>query len=53
MTNYQIEINIKGALVNYFLRLMHLELSCEHTDPKVQQIVVMNKDAVKSWAWGE
>jgi hypothetical protein len=53
MTNNQIVVNIKGALVNYFLKLMHLEPSREHPDPKVQQIVVMNKDVVKPWVWGE
>jgi predicted DNA-binding transcriptional regulator YafY len=53
MTNKQIVVNIKGALVNYFLKLMHLEPSREHPDPKVQQIVVLNKDVVKHWVWGE
>ena len=53
MTDYQIEVKIKGALVNYFLKLMHLEPSREHPDPKVQQIVVVNKDVVKPWVWGE
>lgn len=52
MINHQIEINIKGALVNYFLKLMHLEPNQEHPDPKVQQIVVVNKDMVKPWMWG-
>lgn len=53
MTDNQIVVNIKGALVNYFLKLMHLEPSREHPDPKVQQIVVVNKDVVKPWVWGE
>ena len=53
MTDHQVEVNIKGALVNYFLKLMHLEPSREHPDPKVQQIVVVNKDVVKPWVWGE
>ena len=53
MTNNQIVVNIKGALVNYFLKLMHLEPSRAHPDPKIQQIVVVNQDVVKSWVWGE
>ena len=53
MQNLQIEVNIKGALVNYFLKLMHLEFGREHPDPKVQQIVVMNWDVVKPWLWSE
>lgn len=53
MTNHQVEVKVKGALVNYFLKLMHLEPGREHPDPKVQQIVVVNKDVVKAWVWGE
>ena len=53
MIDQQIAVIIKGALVNYFLKLMHLEPGREHPDPKVQQIVVVNKDVVKSWVWGE
>lgn len=53
MTNYKVAVNIKGALLNYFLKLMHLEPGREHPDPKVQQIVVVNKDDVKHWVWGE
>ena len=53
MQNLQIEVNIKAALVNYFLKLMHLEFGREHPDSKVQQIVVMNWDVVKPWLWNE
>jgi len=53
MINNQVSVSIKGALVNYFLKLMHLEPNREHHDPKVQQIVVMNKDVIKPWMWGE
>lgn len=53
MIDHEVKVNIKGALVNYFLKLMHLELSREHPDPKVQQIIVVNKDVVKPWMWGE
>jgi len=52
MTNYKIKIQIKGALINYFLKLMHLEPNRENADPKVQQIVLVNKEKVKSWLWG-
>lgn len=52
MVNNQIAVNIKGALVNYFLKLMHLEPSRAHPDPKIQQIVVVNQDVVKPWVWG-
>jgi predicted DNA-binding transcriptional regulator YafY len=53
MDNYQVEVSIKGALVNYFLKLMYLEPSREHPDPKVQQIVVVNKNEIKQYIWGE
>ncbi len=53
MTNNQIKIKIKGALVHYFLKLMYLEPSRENSDPKVQQIVLVNRDKVKSWLWSE
>jgi len=48
-----IEALIRGALVNYFLKLMHLEPDREHPSPKVQQIVVPNKDEIQPWIWGD
>lgn len=53
MTDNQVVVNIKAALVTYFLKLMHLEPSREHPDPKVQQIIVVNKDEIKQYIWGE
>ncbi|BBP00326.1 WYL domain-containing protein [Sulfuriferula nivalis] len=53
MCDDQITVQMRGALVGYFLKLMHLEPSREHPDAKVQQIVVLNKDVVKHWVWGE
>lgn len=53
MANNQIEVVIRGALVNYFLKLMYLEPDREHSSPKVQQIVVANKDEIQPWIWGD
>ena len=51
MVNQQLEVSIKRALVVYFLKLMHIEPNREHPDPKVQQIIVLNKDEIKSLMW--
>ena len=42
---------VRAALVPYFLRLMQLEPGREHTDPKVQQIVLANREALADLLW--
>lgn len=53
MKDNQITVVMKGALVPYFFRLMHLDPRMEHSNPKVQQIVVVNRDAIERWMWGK
>jgi len=51
MVNGQITQQVRAALVPYFLRLMQIEPAREHPDPKVQQIVLGNKEALAHLFW--
>ena len=42
---------MRAALVPYFLRLMQVEPEREHPDPKVQQIVLGNREALAHLLW--
>jgi len=42
---------VRRAIVPYFLRLMQIEPEREHPDPKVQQIRLLNPDALARSAW--
>jgi predicted DNA-binding transcriptional regulator YafY len=42
---------LRSALVPYFLRLMQLEPGREHPDPKVQQIVLVNREELAHLMW--
>ncbi len=43
---------IRQALVPYFLRLMQIEPERQHPDPKVQQIVLVNRAEIEPLMWG-
>ncbi|MHB8921592.1 MAG: WYL domain-containing protein [Halothiobacillus sp.] len=43
--------SIRQALVPYFLRLMQLEPERQHPDPKVQQIVLLNRAEIEPLLW--
>lgn len=51
MVDGQITHVVREALLPYFLRLMQIEPHREHPDPKVQQIVLVNKAEVKPFLW--
>ncbi|OYV24931.1 MAG: hypothetical protein B7Z82_09205 [Halothiobacillus sp. 20-54-6] len=42
---------IRQALVPYFLRLMQIEPERQHPDPKVQQIVLVNRAEIEPLMW--
>jgi predicted DNA-binding transcriptional regulator YafY len=51
MVDGQITQQVLAALVPYFLRLMQIEPAREHPDPKVQQIVLGNREALAHLLW--
>jgi len=51
MVDGQITQQVRAALVPYFLRLMQIEPAREHHDPKVQQIVLGNRDELAHLLW--
>ncbi|MFZ5466405.1 MAG: WYL domain-containing protein [Pseudomonadota bacterium] len=51
MTDGRSEQWLRAALVPYFLRLMQVEPGREHVDPKVQQIVLLNRDEIGHLLW--
>lgn len=51
MTHGRSVQTMRAALVPYFLRLMQIEPGREHPDPKVQQIVLVNQDALGRVLW--
>ncbi|MEW5837797.1 MAG: WYL domain-containing protein [Pseudomonadota bacterium] len=51
MVDGRSEIQVRAALVPYFLRLMQIEPGREHPEPKVQQIVLGNAEALANLLW--
>lgn len=51
MRDGQSEQWLRAALVPYFLRLMQVEPGREHPDPKVQQIVLLNREELAPLLW--
>jgi hypothetical protein len=51
MVDGQITQQVRAALVPYFLLLMQIEPAREHPDPKVQQIVLGNREALTHLLW--
>jgi len=51
MVDGQITQQVRAALLPYFLRLMQIEPAREHPDPKVQQIVLGNRQALAHLLW--
>jgi hypothetical protein len=47
-----LEISTRGKLVPYALKLLHVDLQEELDSPTAQQIVVQNRDEIKSWLFG-
>lgn len=51
MTDGQITVSVRQALLGYFLTLMRLEPEQQHPEPKVQQIVLANPDELSPYLW--
>jgi predicted DNA-binding transcriptional regulator YafY len=51
MTDGRIRYPLRRALVPYFLRLMQIDPEREHPDPKVQQIRLLNAEAIRPLIW--
>jgi len=42
---------VRQALIPYFLRIMLIDPRLEHPDAKIQQIVLLNEEAVRPFLW--
>ncbi|MGM0516393.1 MAG: WYL domain-containing protein [Pseudomonadota bacterium] len=51
MTDGRIRCPVRRAMVPYFLRLMQIDPEREHPDPKVQQIRLLNAEAIRPLIW--
>ncbi|MDO6694521.1 WYL domain-containing protein [Aliiglaciecola sp. 3_MG-2023] len=49
MTNQSLLIQVRGALVQYLLQMMRIDMNVIAADPRAQQVVIQNMDAVKQW----
>jgi len=51
MNNGTLEITIRASLIAYLLRSLNIEIHTINADPKAQQIVIQNLDAIKAWVF--
>jgi predicted DNA-binding transcriptional regulator YafY len=49
MTDNRLLVQVRGALVQYLLQKMRIDINVISADPRAQQIVIQNMDAVKQW----
>ena len=49
MTDKRLLIQVRGALVQYLLQMMRIDINVVAADPRAQQVVIQNMDAVKQW----
>jgi predicted DNA-binding transcriptional regulator YafY len=49
MTNKRLVIQVRGSLVQYLLQMMRIDMNVVAADPRAQQVVIQNMDAVKQW----
>ena len=49
MTNNRLLMSVRGALVPYLMQLMRVDVNTIAADPRAQQIVIENMDAIKEW----
>ena len=47
MTDKRLLMSVRGALVPYLMQLMRIDVNTIAADPRAQQIVIENMDAVK------
>lgn len=49
MTDNSLLIQVRGALVQYLLQMMRIDMNVIAADPRAQQVTIQNMDAVKQW----
>jgi predicted DNA-binding transcriptional regulator YafY len=49
MTDKHLLIQVRGALVQYLMQMMRIDINVVAADPRAQQVVIQNMDAVKQW----
>jgi predicted DNA-binding transcriptional regulator YafY len=49
MSDNRLLIQVRGALVQYLLQMMRIDMNVIAADPRAQQVVIQNMDAVKQW----
>jgi predicted DNA-binding transcriptional regulator YafY len=49
MTDNRLVIQVRGALVQYLMQMMRIDINITAADPRAQQVVIQNMDAVKEW----
>ena len=49
MTDNRLVIQVRGALVQYLMQMMRIDINITTADPRAQQVVIQNMDAVKEW----
>ena len=49
MSDNSLLIQVRGALVQYLLQMMRIDMNVIAADPRAQQVVIQNMDAVKQW----
>jgi predicted DNA-binding transcriptional regulator YafY len=49
MTDKRLLIQVRGALVQYLLQMMRIDMNVIAADPRAQQVIIQNMDAVKQW----
>jgi predicted DNA-binding transcriptional regulator YafY len=52
MENGRLEIDTRGKLVPYALKLLHIDPKEELADPAAQQIIVENREELRPWLFG-
>jgi predicted DNA-binding transcriptional regulator YafY len=49
MTDKHLLIQVRGALVQYLMQMMRIDINVVAADPRAQQVLIQNMDAVKQW----
>jgi hypothetical protein len=49
MTDNSLLIQVRGALVQYLLQMMRIDMNVIAADPRAQQVTIQNMDGIKQW----
>ena len=49
MSDKRLLIQVRGALVPYLMQMMRIDINVVAADPRAQQVVIQNMEAVKQW----